>query len=41
MGRGTTKKHSPASRKKSKADLADMAISLEILQSSGDKNLQP
>jgi len=33
MGRGTTKKHSPASRKKSKADLADMAITLEILKS--------
>jgi hypothetical protein len=33
MERGNRKKHSPASRKKSKADLADMAITLEILQS--------
>jgi len=31
---------SPASRKKSKADLADLEVILEILQSWGDKTLQ-
>ena len=31
---------SPARRKKSKADLAELELILEILQSWGDKNLQ-